>query len=316
MTGTISTDDGSIGCPGSGAAFSGRVIQFGLESRRYPHFSASASALARSASVTPDPGHASSVLQDKGVSDGCVELRCCCGRGVRAKCMNNESKRFLTVLQGVEPPTLTSLCQRTLDLFPASGASIVLMSRDSHQSLAGASGMSASTRQDLEFTLGQGPGVDAYADGMTVLVEDLRLTDSRWPLFSPAAEDLGLRSVCSLPLKVGRIRLGVLNLYGNESGSIGTEHLEDAQMVADLIAQIVIGLQSEATSEVIAFALDESDYRAVVHQATGMISAQLDCGVDEALVRLRAHAFATERPIEEIAEAVVTGSTRFDDLEP
>ena len=44
-----------------------------------------------------------------------------------------------------------------------------------------------------------------------------------------------------------------------------------------------------------------------------MISAQLDCGVEDALVRLRGYAFASERPIDEIAEEVVAGSFRFDD---
>ena len=99
-------------------------------------------------------------------------------------------KRFLTVLKGngdVEPPTLTTLCFRTLELIPATGASIVLMSRGRDQGLAGASGSSALAGQDLEFTLGQGPGVDAYADGKAVLVEDLISSDGRWPLFSAAA---------------------------------------------------------------------------------------------------------------------------------
>jgi hypothetical protein len=139
------------------------------------------------------------------------------------------------------------------------------------------------------------------------------LTDGRWPLFSPAALELGIRSVSALPLKVGRIRLGVLHLYGDEAGSIGADHLDSAETVAELITQIVIGLQSEVSSEEIAFALVGSDYRAVVYQATGMISVQLGCGVDEALVRMRGRAFVSERPIDELAEEVVNGTIRFDE---
>jgi hypothetical protein len=119
--------------------------------------------------------------------------------------------------------------------------------------------------------------------------------------------------MCALPLQIGSIRLGVLSLYGEQPGVVALEHLGDAQLVADLITHLVIGLQSETASERIAFALESSDYRAVVHQATGMISAQLDCGIEEALVRLRGHAFAAERPIDEIAEGVVDGSIRFDE---
>jgi hypothetical protein len=226
------------------------------------------------------------------------------------------AKRFLAVLRGDpdgEPLTLTTLCLRSLELLPADGASIVLMGRGRDQGLAGAFGKSALVGQDLEFTLGQGPGVDAYAEGMTVLVEDLGVVDGRWPLFSPAAIELGVRSVCALPLQVGSIRLGVLSFYGTTPGTIASEHLSDAHLVADLVTHLVIGLQSETRSESLAFALDLSDYRAVVHQATGMISAQLDCGIEEALVRLRGRAFATEQPIEQMAEDVVAGSLRFDD---
>jgi hypothetical protein len=186
------------------------------------------------------------------------------------------------------------------------------MSRGNDQGLAGASGASGLAGQDLEFTLGQGPGVDAYTDGMTVIVEDLSESDGRWPLFCTAAVDVGLRSMCALPLQVGAIRLGVLCFYGDEPGVIALGRVGDAQLVADLITHLVIGLQSETASESIAFALDASDYRAVVHQASGMISAQLDCGVEEALVRLRGYAFAAERPIDEIAEGVVGGLIRFD----
>jgi hypothetical protein len=225
--------------------------------------------------------------------------------------MNDEAKRFLAVLQGVEAPTLTTLCQRTLDLLPANGVSIALMTGSDDQGLAGSSGPLAAARQDLEFTLGQGPGVDAYDRGTSVVIEDLRSTDGRWPLFSPAALELGIRSMSALPMTVGGIRLGVLYLYGDEPGSIGEEHLESALTVAELITQIVIDLQSQVSSEAIAFALMESDYRAVVHQATGMISVQLGCNVDEALVRLRGHAFVAERPIDDIAEQVVDLSVRF-----
>src|SRR5580658_4670585 len=229
---------------------------------------------------------------------------------------DEEAQRFLNTLKGdagLEPPTLATLCLRILVLLPVSGASIVLMSRGHDQGLAGASGESALAGQDLEFTLGQGPGVDAYADGRTVLVEDLSASDGRWPLFCPTAVDLGVHSMCALPLQVGPIRLGVLSLYGDKPGLIALENLADAQLVADLITHLVIGLQSETASETIAFALESSDYRAVVHQATGMISAQLDCGIEEALVRLRGHAFAAERPIDVIAEGVVDGSIRFDE---
>jgi hypothetical protein len=53
--------------------------------------------------------------------------------------------------------------------------------------------------------------------------------------------------------------------------------------------------------------------RPVVHQATGMISVQLGVSIQEALLRLRAHAYGSERPLGEIAEDVVARRLRFGD---
>ena len=74
----------------------------------------------------------------------------------------------------------------------------------------------------------------------------------------------------------------------------------------------MLNLQAEAAAESLAWALDIADTRAVVHQATGMISAQLHVGVDEALVRLRGRAFAVDRAVEAVAAEVVAGSSRFE----
>jgi hypothetical protein len=211
-----------------------------------------------------------------------------------------------------EQLTLMSLCRNVLDLIPADGASVTLMSDQRDQGLAGAFGELAAELQDLEFTLGEGPGVDAFAHGTPVVVLDLSTATARWPQFALMAAELGLDSVCAFPLGVGAIRFGVLILYGDQACPISPQDLDDALVVRDLVTEIVIAMQSEAGSETVAWALDVSDHRAVVHQATGMISVQLQCDVQEALVRLRGRAFASGQPIDELAVAVVEGRATFD----
>ena len=165
-------------------------------------------------------------------------------------------------------------------------------------------------RQDLEFTLVQGPGVDAYEEGASVVVEDLRPTDGRWPLFSPAALELELL-VSALPMKIGGIRLGVLYLYGDEPGSIGAEHLESARdgdraHHPDRDWPAISGqfrgdrIQSRGVRL--------SGGRASGHR-DDLGSARVQCR--GSLVRLRGHASVADRPIDEIAELVVDGSVRF-----
>jgi hypothetical protein len=49
-----------------------------------------------------------------------------------------------------------------------------------------------------------------------------------------------------------------------------------------------------------------------VHQATGMIAAQVDCSMGEALNRLRIRAAATGQSLEHTALDVLDGVIRFD----
>ena len=210
-----------------------------------------------------------------------------------------------------ESPSLTTVCRTATRLLDMSGASVVLMGADTFPSVASAYGVSVDV-QDLEFTLGEGPASDSFADGSPVMVDDVALASSLWPQFTRAIADAGVRSVYAIPLQLGAIKLGVLVLYRDEPGSLNGEALSAALLVADLVTNQILDMQAGAVSEWLAWGLEVDDYRAVVHQATGMISAQLDCPMGEALVRLRGRAFSDERAIDLVAAEVVTGELRFD----
>ena len=208
--------------------------------------------------------------------------------------------------------SLTSVCRSATRLLQMSGSSVLLMGEGTFPSVAGAYGVSP-TVQDLELTLGEGPAGDAYVEGAPVLVSDLGSFSSRWPQFARSLSQTGLRSVYALPLQVGAIKLGVLVLYRAEPVVLQGRELASALLVADLVANQVLDMQAGVMSESLAWSLEVDDYRAVVHQATGMISVQLECAVGEALARLRGRAFATERPIDQVAADVVRGGLRFDE---
>ena len=224
--------------------------------------------------------------------------------------------RFWTVLSGAadrEPPSLATLCRGCVALLPVSGAAVSLMAPAQSQSVTSAFDGRTRDIHDLEFTLGEGPAVDAFANGTPVLVDDVLSLGLRWPQFGSAAAAMGIRAVYALPLQTNGTRIGVLVLYRDEAGGLTPTELADALEVADLVTQLVLVMQSDAATESVAWALDVSDHRAVVHQATGMIAVQINADVEEALVRLRAYSFATDRPIRDVAEDVVTGQLRFDD---
>jgi GAF domain-containing protein len=212
-----------------------------------------------------------------------------------------------------QAPTLDLICEVCCDLLPISVASVVLMGDQGVEGITGASGALAVAIQNEEFTLGEGPATDVRRQRRPVLVSDLRDVTSDWPRFAPAVDRLGVRAIYAIPLRIGAIDLGVLVLGAAQSVAMSGQELTDSVLLGDLVSRLVLDLQAGVTSESLAWALDSTDSRAVVHQATGMIAAQLNIGVTEALVRLRANAFATDRPIVEAATDVVAGRRRFEE---
>jgi GAF domain-containing protein len=194
------------------------------------------------------------------------------------------------------------------------GAGIMLMAGDVPRGTVCSSDAVSASIEDFQFTLGEGPCVDAYTQGQPVMEEDLAEPDvARWIAFSPRALDVGARAVFGYPLRVGAVCIGAMNLYRDRPGPLDDEQHLDGLVLAGVAARAVLAMQSGAQPGVLGAGLEVgSDFRLVVHQASGMVAAQLDVGVGEALARLRAYAFAQNRLLTEVAGDVVTRSLRFE----
>lgn len=135
---------------------------------------------------------------------------------------------------------------------------------------------------------------------------------ARWAAFSPPALAAGAKAVFGFPLQVGHERLGALNFYRDRPGSLTDDQHADALVMARVAAKAVLAMQAEAPPGDLGSTLQAgADLRLVVHQASGMLSAQLEISVDETLVRLRAFAFARERLLVDVAKEVVARSLRI-----
>ncbi|WP_369138906.1 GAF domain-containing protein [Modestobacter versicolor] len=200
-----------------------------------------------------------------------------------------------------------------------SGVGLAVMSAAAVGSVLAATEGLARAMEDLQFLLGEGPCVDAVASRRPVLVPDLtRQAGARWPAFSAGAVDRGVVASFAFPLHVGAVTIGVLDLYEESRGPLDDFQLSTALAYADAATAVLLHLQYGRLEDVEGGARATSplaevvDRRAVVHQATGMISVQLDVGLAAALLRLRAHAFATDRSVLELAGDVVARRLRFD----
>ena len=214
---------------------------------------------------------------------------------------------------GGEPLSVAHVCAAAVAGVGADGAAVSLMVNSTVRDMVHATNQVAGELEEWQVSFGQGPCVDALAAGGPVLAVDLGLPDysRRWPVFTPAALDSGARAVFALPLQVGAIRLGVMDLYRARPGGLSPYELSDALAFAD--AAGILLLEGAA-----AIQLDGSDWQddptahqAQVHQATGMILAQLGISAEAAFARLRAYAFAHDRRIGDVARDVVGRKLRF-----
>jgi hypothetical protein len=216
-------------------------------------------------------------------------------------------------LSGTDLPAgLVRLCARSV---PVSGVGLALMTDEGPAGTVAATDGTALQLEELQFSLGEGPCVDASRTGRPVLQPDLaRTAPGRWPAFAAGAEAAGLVAVFAFPLRVGGIRLGVLDLYRTTTGVLSAQELADALSFADAATALLLHLQAQAAGwDLSAASLALFDDRAEVHQATGVVSVQSAVSLQEALLLLRARAYAEQRLIGELALDVLNGVIDFSD---
>lgn len=206
------------------------------------------------------------------------------------------------------------LCAACLDALPVSGVGLALMTDTRHEGVVAATDGPARIMEGLQYTLGEGPCVDASREGRPVLQPDLAQTGpGRWPIFGPAMLDAGIAAIFALPLHVGAIRLGVLDLYGDTSGGLDDEQLAVALAFADAAVIVLLHLQNQVRpgDGLHPDLIDSSGWQSEIHQSTGFIAVQAAVGLAEALLILRARAFADNRPIVDVARDVLARKLTF-----
>jgi hypothetical protein len=195
------------------------------------------------------------------------------------------------------------------------GAGLAWMTDSGPAGTLAATNGAAEVLEDLQYTLGAGPGVDCCREGVPEFHPDLSQIDSgRWPGYTDRALAAGISAVFAFPLQVGGIKLGVLDLYNARPGPLDHAAVEEARALAGAATALLLHLQSSASpNDMHPDLADAVIDRAEVHQATGMISAQIGSTLSDAFAVLRGRAFASGRGINDVAHSVVTRQTRFTD---
>jgi hypothetical protein len=214
------------------------------------------------------------------------------------------------------------LCVACVDLLDVDGASLSISYDEGISGRTfGASGPLAQELQELQFTYGEGPYLDAVRTGSVVMVGLEGREAGRWPAFTGAARQRGLHAVFALPVSVVHLHLGALDLYRTRPGDFDAATLKGALIAAELATvplMDVMGTESDAAE-----AIDPNttwEYTALgrveVYQASGMLMSQLQVGVAEAVVRLRGYAFAHDMTASAVAWEIIEHRLRLDSDPP
>jgi hypothetical protein len=204
-----------------------------------------------------------------------------------------------------------------LDLLPITGIAISVFDQDDQQSTIYASDATAARLDDIQFDLGEGPLYRALYTVHPVLIPDLSVMDlADWPIFTAAAVETGAAAMFVFPLTMGAVCIGVAGLYSDATGDLSHDAVATGQALARSIA-------GPALRRAVEFADDDSpspptgrgiELRRDVHQATGIVLAQLNVSATEAFSRMRAHAYSYDRTVQDVANDVILRRLDFSKL--
>ncbi len=216
-----------------------------------------------------------------------------------------------------------SVCDTAMRQAGADGAALAVLTRSSRtRDLVHATDTIARQLDELQYTIGEGPCLDAYVYNRPQVYPELDnvAQTSRWPTFAAEATELGVHALFAFPIPDGQRPVGVLELYRRTAGSLAAA---DYAVTAACAAEIGRLMQSNWEAHAAQFdnaekaidaaatggaASDESAEafaRTQIHIAGGMVAVQLAVNADEAIDRLRAYSYACGRSISSVAADII-----------
>jgi hypothetical protein len=237
-------------------------------------------------------------------------------------------QRFLHVasLIAAQPPLaddagavdrIRRLCCAAVGPLRASGVGATVMGEGLVRGLSTASDPHTDRLEELQFTMGEGPCVEAFTDRHPVLIPDLDdAAMARWPGYAPAAYALGVRAVFAFPLQIGAARLGILDVFRRYPVMLTGAELGLALTFADVAMSTLAHETLTPTPRGDGMNDDLLGARAEVFQAQGMVTGQLGLNLADALARMRAHAYLHDLALGDVAADIVAGRLRLETQQP
>lgn len=169
---------------------------------------------------------------------------------------------------------------------------------------------------EIQYSLDEGPCLQAYLSQDLVLTEDLE-EEQRWPRFTPAALQHGLRGLVAVPLTVRGARLGALNVYALQARVFDESTMETAALFAEQASIVLANAEAFTRAQAAAVSLEQAlTSRSVIDMAKGIVMAREACGPSEAFDVLRQMSQTQHRKLRDIARELIEQVQREADDPP
>jgi len=225
--------------------------------------------------------------------------------------MSDAFERAYRALASTDVPD-GDLSRPFVDVLPVGGVSVSAFGVLGASETISASDDVAFRIDEIQFDLTEGPCWTALRNEAPVLEEDLvgRPNES-WPAFNDAVREEPVRAVFAFPIVFGPFPLGAVDLYAPRPTSLAPVQVQHGVSLATAVGRRVLRRALRAIDDDVPE--DRSPFsRRVVHQATGVVLAQLDISPDDAYLLIQGHAFARRTSMRQVAEEVLDGTVRFE----
>ncbi len=200
----------------------------------------------------------------------------------------------------------SELWRPVLDVIRVEGAAISTIADFLGTETVSASSPLAARLDELQFDLGEGPCWDAMRQGRPVLESDLRAhPQTYWPAFSRAISEQEVGAIFAFPLVFGPLKLGAMDLFTPGPRQLSSREERQSGILASVISRIVLDRAIRRADEPDLLVPEDQFSRRLIHQATGMVLAQLGISASDARLLIQGHAFALNRSMREIAEEIL-----------
>ncbi|KIQ02495.1 MULTISPECIES: GAF and ANTAR domain-containing protein [Curtobacterium] len=167
---------------------------------------------------------------------------------------------------------------------------------------------------EIQLDLSEGPCWAALSTDAPVLETDLvERPNAAWPAFNEAVRSEPVGAVFAFPVAFGPFPLGAIDVYVPQPATIEEDTVRQAMTLASAVSRRVLRRALRSIADQDDALLDRSpSSRRVVHQATGVVLAQLDISPEDAYLLLQGHAFARRTTMRRVAEEILDGTVRFE----